>query len=268
MLASAAVLALVLPGVGVAGSPAQGTQQPRKQPQPEKLWREYPLDATKGRSPQPAGKTRKPPAAEQVIHGRSRTHGNSVKPEPSLLWPQSTLWIVLVSALVAVAFLGALALARAALRTLWAWADARQRTAAHDVTVKLPEHARFLASESQRGAENDDSARSGRREGSVAAAVLEVLPLATEARGTVDRETNAASRHPAPTPEDATLKRKGAVANGDPVERLKKKAIAPLSEIQRRHEATVLKAKLAEEAKNAPSRRKRSSDLTGKRRLG
>jgi hypothetical protein len=188
-----------------------------------------------------------------------------LKSAPLQLLPQSALWAGFAAALVAVAFVGALALARAAVRTLWAWADERQRTAAPDFTINLPEHARFLASASQRDADSDDSARSGRREGSVAAAVLEVLPRATEARGPVDRQANAASGHPAPTPEDATLKRKGAAENRDPVERLKKKAMTPQSEIQRRHEATVLKAKLAKGAKPPPSKHEGSSELAGGR---
>jgi hypothetical protein len=267
MLASAAVLALAVPGVGVAGSPRQGTQQPRKQPQPQKLWNEYPLDARKARSPQPAGKARKLPAAGQVIHGHSQTHDSS-KPAPLQALPHSTLWPAVVAPLFAVAFIGVLALASAALRARWRWADVRQRTAARGSTVNLTERARLLASASQTGANSDDPARSEKREGSVAAALLEVVPRGREAHGRVDREASAASGHPAPTPEDATLKRKGAVANGDPVECLKKKAIAPLSEIQHHHEATVLKAKLAEEEKSAPSRRKPSSELAGKRRVG
>jgi hypothetical protein len=245
MLALAATLALALPGVGAAGSPTQSAHQ---QPEPQKLWNQYPLDAKKASSPRSAGKTHTLPAGAKSTHGQSQAHGTSM-----------TLWLLLSAALAAL--IGAVALVSGAARPRWPWAGVRLRAAARDFAGSVAERARLLASESERGllamaehrpqfrlrAGSDDSARNGRRQGSVVAALLDALPRATEAHEPVDQRANAASGRPAPTPEHATLKRKGAVANGDPVEKLKKKNIAPPTENERQQELTLLKAKLAEE---------------------
>jgi hypothetical protein len=239
MLLAAAALGLALPSVTAAGSPTQ-----KQKPQPQQLWNRYPLDAAK------ASKARTLPVAGQSA-------------DPLRASDDSSTWPIVGAALVCAAIVAALALAVAALRSRRPWAGAWERVAERGSTRTVTERARPLPPAPERLANNDRFAGNGRHEDSAAAARPDVLRRASAESRPVDPKESPAPGSPAQSSEQATLKRKGAAAREDPVETLKRKAaVAPQSQDQRGHEATVLKAKLSKR-RRPMSKDEPSSEFAG-----
>lgn len=201
----AAIAALALPTVGAAAS---------TQPNPQQLWRQYPLDAGRSSSPQAStgGSTRTTGGAHPRTQSQPGHPGKSGK--DSLIPWLAVLWAVCLLAALALAVLWAVCL----FATL-EWAVSLVRQLRHRSPKPKPRQR-----------------ESAEAQNTVEAALRDVV---RSRNSRPDRTVE-----PRPTSEYVVLKLKQGVATADPAEELRKKAVIGVPrDAELQHEVSVLKAK-------------------------